>query len=248
MFVDDDVRACPGWLEALLDGGPRAPAGRRLHRTGDRAPGGACARAAAGARRPPITTLDLGEQDTRRRARVGREHGDPPLRARTRRARSTSRSSTAATSRSGRNGCAALRPQARSTYLSRARASSTAAPAPTRGCGRCAATAYTRGRAARRFDARRGGRALARGRAADARGLPRARARHACPAGLMMVAHSGGQRCAKPLRAQAGAGAGPRDRPADADDFLSGQSGAVGGLDGARAGAAATSRSTRSRS
>ena len=64
VFVDDDIRACPGWLAALLEGGRArtrevdvftGPVVARLEGPAPRS----CGREA-----PPITTLELGEQDT----------------------------------------------------------------------------------------------------------------------------------------------------------------------------------------
>ena len=222
VFVDDDVRACPGWLQALLDGAreyPRADVftGPVIARLEGPAPH-SCGREA-----PPITTLDLGAQDTpaelawganmaiRRSALelagpfdVSLEHGGDEQEWQERLRR--------------------LRPQALSMYLSRARVEHRRAGADAR-LRALSATAYTRGRAARRFDVRRG---VAPSIGAELRTLAGCLGhvlRHACPAGLVMVAHSGGR-----LR-EAFATRGRRARETQpGDDFLSGQSGAVGGL------------------
>jgi hypothetical protein len=104
--------------------------------------------------------------------------------------------------------------------------------------------AYQRGRAARRFDVRRG---QAPSPAAELRTLAGCLghvARRRCPAGLTMVAHSWGRlREGLRERAQRPAGSASGDPAAmtdsdgpsgTADDFLSGASGTVGGLDGLR--------------
>jgi len=61
-FVDDDVLAPPGWLEALVEGARRHPAAEAFGgpiraRFEGRTPRG------CGREEPPITTLDLGESD-----------------------------------------------------------------------------------------------------------------------------------------------------------------------------------------
>jgi GT2 family glycosyltransferase len=238
VFVDDDVRVSGGWLEALLRAArehPRTdvftgPITARLD-----GPGGwgshSCGRA-----HPPITTLELGPHDTdacyawganmaiRRDAleRVGPfdvslEHGGDEqewqerLRAQTPGARVLYVAGAAVEHR--RVGAdARLRPLARG--------------------------AYTRGRAARRFDARRGhAPSLARELAtlvACAGHVVRRR----CPAGSTMVAHSAG-RLREGMWERTGAsrrgdaeGRHDADGRHHADDFLSGTSGTVGGLDG----------------
>src|SRR5207245_6581104 len=97
-----------------------------------------------------------------------------------------------------------------------------------------------RGRAAQRFDAHRGeAPAPARELATLGRCLAHVLVRR-CPSGLTMAAHSAGRlREALPPRAPATAGAcargaGAGAEPAAVDDFLSGASGTVGGLDGVR--------------
>ncbi len=63
VFVDDDIRACPGWLAALLGAAHAHPrvdvfAGPIRARLEGRAP------RSCGREQPPITTLELGEHDT----------------------------------------------------------------------------------------------------------------------------------------------------------------------------------------
>ncbi len=96
--------------------------------------------------------------------------------------------------------------------------------------------AYVRGRAARRFDAWRGQAPALSRELSTLAGSAGHVLRHRCPAGLTMVAHSAG-RLREALRAQredmarsrsldGGGAAG-----AEQDDFLSGTSGTIGGLD-----------------
>ena len=175
VFVDDDVEASDGWLDGAARRRPRTSAGGRLHRTDPRPPRGPRAAHAAGARRPPITTLDLGLADTDAPLRVGREHGDPPQRARARGA--VRRLARARRRRAGVAGTPARADarRARSSTSRRPR-SSTAARGARRAPARARARgAYARGRAARRFDARRGAAPSLRARAADARRLRRPR-------------------------------------------------------------------------
>jgi len=250
-FVDDDVRASPGWLEALLEAAHEnpqvdvftGPISARLEGHGG------WGSHSCGREDPPITTLDLGAHDThaqyawganmaiRRSAleRVGRfdvslEHGGDEqewqerLRAQTPGARVLYVAGAAVEHRrAGRD--------ARLLALSRA--------------------AYTRGLAARRFDAWR---RQAPSLGAELRTLAGCAGhvvRYRCPAGLTMVAHSAGRaRWALHERRQGGAGrqeagdlamigsravdSAANGQPAPTDDFLSGTSGTVGGLDGLR--------------
>ncbi len=99
-FIDDDIDAPEGWLEALLAGAGEAPdhdvfggpIRARLEGGGPRA---------CGREKAPITTLDFGRRGPRRRPRLERQHGRPPARVRTRGDCSTKRSPAAATRRSG---------------------------------------------------------------------------------------------------------------------------------------------------
>jgi GT2 family glycosyltransferase len=222
VFVDDDVEASPDWLDALLVAARQQPdvdvfAGRIRPRLEGRPP------RTCGREGPPITTLDLGELDTEaryawganmaiRRAaleRVGAfdvtlEHGGDEQewqdRLRTR------------------------EPDARVLYVA-------GATVDHRRGGRDARlralmrTAHARGRAARRFDVRRG---QAPSRVRELKTLCGCAwhvARRRCPAGLMMVAHSAG-RVRECMRDESTRG------PRGVEDFLSGQSGTVGGVDG----------------
>jgi GT2 family glycosyltransferase len=249
-FVDDDVRVDPGWLGALLaaaERNPRVEVFTGPIRAGleGRAPRG------CGRERPPITTLELGDRDTdarfawganmaiRRAAlqRVGPfdvslEHGGDEqewqerLRAETPAARVLYVAGASVEHRrAGRD--------ARLRSLSRA--------------------AYVRGAAARRFDAR-SGRAPSPGRElVTLAGCVGHVVRRRCPAGVTMAAHSAG-RLREALRErgapkdqrpagstataagipQAPVPSGAGGAPAGDEDFLSGTSGTVGGLDAVR--------------
>ena len=155
VFVDDDVRACAGWLQALLDAARAASRRWTCSRARSCAAWRARAAQRAVASAPPITTLELGAARHRharlRGARTWRSAVPPWIGW----GRSTSRSSTAATSRSGRNACARKSPDARVLYVAGASVAHRRAGADAR-LRSLARGAYVRGRAARRFDARRG--------------------------------------------------------------------------------------------
>jgi hypothetical protein len=86
--------------------------------------------------------------------------------------------------------------------------------------------AHVRGRAARRFDARRGAAPSLARELLTLAGCAGHVVRRRCPAGLTMVAHSAGR-----LREALGEDG---RRPDAGEDFLSGTSGTVGGIDGVR--------------
>ena len=88
-----------------------------------------------------------------------------------------------------------------------------------------ARTAHARGRAARRFDTRRGQAPSLARELTTLAGCAWHVLRHRCPAGLTMVAHSAGRvrECARTDK--------PVPAPAGAEEFLSGHSGTVGGVD-----------------
>jgi GT2 family glycosyltransferase len=239
VFVDDDVRACPGWLDALLrtaDAHPEVEvfAGAIRARLEGPAP------RSCGRERPPITTLELGEHDTdasfawganmaiRRTAlaRVGPfdvslEHG--------------------ADEQEWQERLRAGSPGARVLYVAGAAVEHRRAGADARLSALCRG-AQVRGRAARRFDARRGrAPSLARELLTLAGSVGHV-LRRRCPAGMTMVAHSAG-RLREGMRERAVHGglgrtgqqtAGGAPASADGEDFLSGASGTVGGLDALR--------------
>jgi GT2 family glycosyltransferase len=246
VFVDDDIEAAEGWLAALLaaaSANPGAdvftgPIRARLEGPAPRS----CGREGA-----PVTTLDLGAADTdtefawganmaiRRSAleRVG--PFDPSL-------------EHGGDEQEWQERLRALQPGARVLYVAGAAVAHRRAGEDARLRALCRG-AFTRGAAARRFDARRG---RAPSLARELRTLAGCAGhvlRRRCPAGLTMVAHSAGrmrqgldERRRPPARAggdMAGAAAGARqrsngDRPAGTEDFLSGHSGTVGGVDAMR--------------
>ncbi|HXB15320.1 MAG TPA: glycosyltransferase family 2 protein [Solirubrobacteraceae bacterium] len=223
-FLDDDVRVCEGWLVALrraADEHPRTEvfAGRITARLEGPAPRG------CGREQPPITTLEQGERDAptrfawganmaiRRSAfeRVGLFDvtlgGAGDEQEWQERAGGEALYVAAAAVEHRRTG-----EDARLQALSRA--------------------AYARGRAARRFDARRGVQPSRREELLTLIGCAGHVLRHSCPAGVTMVAHSAG-------RLREALGRAPVTQRPEADaaatpSFLSGASGTVGGLDGLR--------------
>ena len=147
-FVDDDVEVRPGWLA-------RAARRRRERpRTSACFTGPIRARfedhrlRICGREGPPITSLDLGPADTRRRPRLGREHDDPPQRDRAgrpvRRARELYGDEQEWQARCARPaGGSATSPPPRST---------TGARATTRACARWPAPPPAAAGPARRYD------------------------------------------------------------------------------------------------
>jgi GT2 family glycosyltransferase len=237
VFVDDDVRALDGWLAALLRAARAHPevdvfTGPIRARLEGRAPH------SCGRERPPITTLELGGSDTPtryawganmalRRSALERtgpfdesiEHGGDEQEWQDR----------LMSASGGDDGRGAL-------YVA-------AAAVEHRRVGRDARlrslsrAAYVRGRAARRFDVWRGQAPTLAHELSTLVGSASHVVRHRCPAGLTMVAHSAG-RVREALRAQtktAGQRRTVNEPPAAGangeDDFLSGTSGTVGGLD-----------------
>ncbi len=223
VFVDDDIEAAAGWLQALLAAEREHPdvdvlAGRIRPRLEGRAPH------TCGREGPPITTLDLGNSDTdaryawganmaiRREAleRVGPfdvslEHGGDE--------------------QEWQDRLRAGDPRARVLYVAGAAVDHRRA-GPDARLRALVRTAYARGRAARRFDARCGRSPGARSELETLAGCAWHVVRYRCPAGLTMVAHSAG-RLRECLRGERGS----RTAPSGTDDFLSGQSGTVGGVD-----------------
>lgn len=244
VFVDDDVEVCEGWLDALLAAAREhpdvevftGPIRARL----EGLPPHSCGREGA-----PITALDLGPTDTPTRFAWG---ANMAIRR-------------AAFDRVGpfnvslEYGGDEQEWQERLgngqvLYVARAGLHHRRTPADARLRPLCSA-AYARGRASRRFDAWRG---EAPSFAQELRTLAGCLGhviRRRCPAGLVMVAHSSGRllealreddprkalRRGHPPRARGiGVLADPHtsDAAHASDDFLSGESGTVGGLDGLR--------------
>jgi glycosyl transferase family 2 len=269
VFVDDDVEVCPGWLEALLHAAREHPHAQVF--TGPIRPRlegrGGWMRRSCGREGPPITSLDLGPEDTdrvryawganmavRRTAleRVGPfdvtlQDGGDEQEWQDRLSAGEDRLSA------GEDRLSAGARGGLVRYVAAAALHHRRTGADARLCA-LARGAHTRGCAARRFDARCG---RAPSLAGELRTLGLC-AGHVvlrrCPAGLTMVAHSCGrlrQGLSEWLRHAAAASAGPPSgsvtpvalpgatgsEPAGGsarDDFLSGESGAVGGFDAAR--------------
>ncbi len=221
VFVDDDVEVCEGWLDALLAAARGQP--ERAVFTGpiivrlEGSPPRGCGREG-----PPITSLDLGSEDSltryawganmaiRRAAleRVGPfdvslEHGGDEQEWQE------------------RLGEEAL-------YVAAAALHHRRSPQDARLRSLCRA-AHARGRASRRFDAWREEAPSMAGELCTLAGCVGHVVRRRCPAGLTMVAHSAG-RMREAIQAR---NASPAHAP-PTDDFLSGESGTVGGLDGVR--------------
>jgi GT2 family glycosyltransferase len=255
VFVDDDVRVRPGWLEALLDAAREHPEVDVF--TGPIEPclegrGGWGRIHSCGREGPPITSLDLGPDDTNARyawganmtirrsalERVGPfevalEHGGDE--------------------QEWQDRLRSAEPDARVRYVARAALEHRRA-GPDARLRSLARAAYWRGRASRRFDGFRH-RAPARGRELLTLGGCFGHVlRRRCPAGLVMVAHSAGrlreslrgqpdsapatgaatQSPALPHEGGASVDGVPSAHGSSSDDFLSGASGTVGGADAIR--------------
>jgi GT2 family glycosyltransferase len=229
VFVDDDVRAGDGWLAALI-------AAAREHPQVDVLTGPIRARLegrrprSCGREAPPITTLDLGAEDTQARyawganmavrrsalERIGPfdvtlEHGGDEQEWQDR-------------LRAGTPGATVL-------YVADAAVDHRRAGADAR-LRSLSRVAHARGRASRRFDVRRGQAPSLRRELMTLAGCVGHVVRRRCPAGLTMVAHSAGRvrEGLQARRAPTPPGAAPTD------DFLSGTSGTVGGVDSLRRG------------
>jgi len=230
IFLDDDVRVSPGWLTALLDAARANPDVNVF--TGPIEPRlEGCAPHTCGREASPITALDLGPHDVdaphawgtnmaiRRSAlqRVGPfdvslEHGGDEQEWQERMRAET--------------------PGARILYVAGAIVEHRRS-GPDARLRALSATAYVRGRAARRYDARRGVAPSPRRELLTLAGCLGHVLRRRCPAGLTMAAHSAG-RVRELWRGPRGEQAPGTD--AAAEDFLSGASGTVGGLDAVRRG------------
>jgi glycosyltransferase involved in cell wall biosynthesis len=205
VFVDDDVEVAPGWLDALLRAAERYPdaevfAGPIRPRLEGRPPH-SCGREA-----PPVTALDLGPEDTaevryawganmtvRRRAfeRAGLfdtsiEQGGDEQEWQERLLRAPAEDDA----RTDQN--AAMDQNAPIVYVAAAALDHRRAPRDAR-LRALARTARARGRASRRFDARRNLAPSLTGECRTLLGCLGHVVRRRCPAGLVMVAHSAGR-------------------------------------------------------
>jgi GT2 family glycosyltransferase len=237
VFVDDDVRVGEGWLAALL-GAARAdpqvdvftgPITAQLEGPAPRT---------CGRERPPITTLELGRHDTDTRYAWGANMAI--RRAALERVGPFDVSlEDGGDEQEWQERLRAREPEARVRYVAAASVLHRRAGADAR-LRSLARGAYARGRAARRFDARR---RVAPSLAAELGTLAGCLGhvvRRRCPAGLTMLAHSYG-RLREGLREHAptysaaeATDGGVRACAPAPEDFLSGTSGTVGGLDGRR--------------
>ena len=232
-FLDDDVRVRPGWLAALSRAAAEHPgtdvfAGRITAALEGQAP------RTCGRELPPITTLDLGERDAPVRFAWG---ANMAIRR-------------SALERVGQFDPALGGAGDEQDWQERAAAAGGPEPLYVAGAwvehrragedARLRAlvrSSWARGRAVRRFDARRGVAPSLGSELATLAGCLAHVVRRACPAGLTMVAHSAG----RTRQALAGRAEGERagaPEPSGEPTFLSGQSGTVGGIDGLRRSAA----------
>jgi hypothetical protein len=230
VFVDDDIEAAPGWLAALLDAARAHPetevfAGPIRARLEGRPP------RTCGREQPPITALELGERDTEapfawganmtiRRSAIERVGPFDPL-----------IEVGGGDEQEWQERLRAERPATRTLYVAGAAVAHRRAGRDAR-LRSLAAAARRRGEAARRFEERRGRAPSAMRELITIAGCFGHVLRRRCPAGLTMVAHSAGRLRAAMRRrgtqsAQSRAGRGE-------EDFLSGASGTVGGLDAKR--------------
>ncbi|MGH2855391.1 MAG: glycosyltransferase family 2 protein [Solirubrobacteraceae bacterium] len=235
VFVDDDVEVRPGWLEALLNAAREHPHAQvftgpiRPHLEGR----GGWGRRSCGREGSPITSLDLGPEDTdrvryawganmavRRSAleRVGPFdaalglYGDE---------QEWQDRLIAASEGASQNG------DAPTLYVAAAALDHRRSPADAR-LRSLARAARARGRASRRYNSWRGEAPPLHSELRTLAGCLGHVVRRRCPAGLTMVAHSLG-RFEQGVHER-------RHPPArhEAEDFLSGESGTIGGLDAVR--------------
>jgi GT2 family glycosyltransferase len=254
VFVDDDVRVGPGWLHALLDAAEAHPEVDVF--TGPIKPclegsGGSRWTRSCGREGPPITALELGSRDTDARYAWGANM--------TIRRTALERVGPFETAleyggdeQEWQDRLRTGSPGARVLYVADAALEHRRA-GPDARLSSLARAAYARGRASRRFDGFRGEAPSRSRELLTLTGCLGHVLRRRCPAGLTMVAHSAG-RMRESLRPDAAEAAGRRAPSAAAlatpspangtmpghttpeDDFLSGASGTVGGVDALRRG------------
>jgi GT2 family glycosyltransferase len=230
VFVDDDVEATEGWLAALLAAARENP-GVAVFTGPIRARLEGPAPRSCGREAPPITTLDLGAADADARFAWGANMAirrdaltrvgpfDPSL-------------EDGGDEQEWQERLRVLEPGARVLYVAGAAVDHRRAGDDARLRALCRAS-FTRGAAARRFDARRGRAPSLGGELLTLGGCAAHVLRRGCPAGLTMVAHSAG-RTLEGLRERRAGGSSNGGRAAGTEDFLSGASGTVGGLDAVR--------------
>jgi GT2 family glycosyltransferase len=228
VFVDDDVEVRPGWLQALLRAAREHPHVQvftgPVHPRLEGSPPRSCGREG-----PPITAVDLGPEDTDR-VRYAWGANMTVRRCALERVGPFDTALAGGGDEQEWQDRLRSRGDGRVLYVAAAALDHRRSPADAR-LRPLARAARARGRASRRFDAWRG---EAPGLARELRTLAGCVGhvvRRRCPAGLTGVAHSLGrleeavhERGGTPRAVRAGAG----------EDFLSGESGTVGGLDAAR--------------
>jgi glycosyltransferase involved in cell wall biosynthesis len=227
VLVDDDVRAPPGWLAALLAGIDAAP-GSDVFGGPIRAVLEGGGPRTCGRERPPITTLDLGESDRdvelvwganmalRRRALALAGPFNESL---------SGRGDEEEWERAVRAHGGGVR------YVARAGLDHRRTAADSR-LRRLGAAAYVQGRESRRFDTRKGAQPSLARELRTLAGCVWHVFRRRCLNGVVLVAHSAGR-----IREAVGAGHSGRvsatatvGDEAAGDDFLSGTSGQVWGI------------------
>jgi GT2 family glycosyltransferase len=238
VFVDDDIEAEPGWLAALLDAARAHPevdvfTGPIRARLEGRPP------RTCGREQPPITALELGEHDTEaafawganmtvRRSAIERVGPFDPL-----------IEVGGGDEQEWQERLRAESPAKRTLYVAGAAVAHRRA-GPDARLRALVGAAARRGEAARRFEERHARAPSLVRELITLAGCVGHVLRRRCPAGLTMVAHSAG-RLRVALRQRGGAGgAGAAGATvgsagsAGGEDFLSGASGTVGGLDAKR--------------
>jgi GT2 family glycosyltransferase len=235
VFVDDDVEVCPGWLDALLGAAREHP--RVQVFTGPIRPRlegrGGWARRSCGREGPPITALDLGPEDTDRVRYAWGANMTIRRDALERVGPFDATLEHAGDEQEWQDRLAVACGGGRVLYVAAAALDHRRA-APDARLRALARAARHRGRAARRFDAwHNDGRAPRPSQ--ELRTLAGCMGhvvRYRCPNGLTMVAHSLGRLEQTLSERRRGTDSG--GVPATAEDFLSGESGTVGGLDAVR--------------
>jgi GT2 family glycosyltransferase len=229
VFVDDDVEVSAGWLAALIDAAEchpevnvfTGPIRARL----EGKPPRSCGREG-----PPITSLDLGEQDTEQvRYAWGANMA----------VRRSALERVGPFDVSLINGGDEQEWQDRLSalglgkvrYVARAGLCHRRSPADARLVA-LMRSAYARGRASRRFDSWRAEAPAIARELLTLGGCAGHVVRYRCPAGLTMLAHSFGRLRQSMSERRAPAVSAASKSPSD--DFLSGASGTVGGKDGLR--------------
>jgi GT2 family glycosyltransferase len=230
VFVDDDIEAEPGWLAALLDAASKHPetdvfTGPIRARLEGRPP------RTCGREQPPITALELGGHDTEapfawganmaiRRSAIERVGPFDPL-----------IEVGGGDEQEWQERLRAESPAKRTLYVAGAGVAHRRA-GPDARLRSLAAAARRRGEAARRFEERHGRAPSSVRELITLTGSFGHVLRRRCPAGLTMVAHSAGR--LRAAMSRRGAQPAPSGAGRDGEDFLSGASGTVGGIDAKR--------------